>query len=60
MALSSKWPAPGKQYRDWYQSQQTFVLGEVQLVQVEVDLWVADLTGQRNINKDEHGNPPVR
>jgi O-acetyl-ADP-ribose deacetylase (regulator of RNase III) len=60
VAISSKWSAPEKQYRDWYKSKEKFTLGEVQFVQVEKNLWVANIIGQRNINKDENGNPPVR
>jgi len=60
MAISAKWIAPEKQYRQWYHSKQNFALGEVQLVKVEEDIWIANLIGQRNINKDEFGNPPVR
>lgn len=60
MAISAKWPEPEKQYRLWYKSQRDFVLGEVQIVRVESDIWVANLLGQRGINKDERGNPPVR
>ena len=60
MAISSKWSAPEKQYRAWYKSKEKFTLGEVQFVQVEENLWVANIIGQRNINKDENGNFPVR
>ena len=60
MAISSKWAAPEKDYREWYKSKTNFSLGEIQLVQVENDMWVANMIGQRNINKDENGNPPVR
>ncbi len=60
LALSAKWSAPEKRYREWYLSEQNFTLGEVQIVNVDDDLWVANLIGQRNINKDEHGAPPIR
>ena len=60
MAISNKWPAPEKQYRLWHKSKENFMLGEVQIVEVENDTWVANMIGQRNINKDENGNPPVR
>jgi O-acetyl-ADP-ribose deacetylase (regulator of RNase III) len=60
MALSAKWTSPEMQYREWFQSKQNFTLGEVQFIKVEADLWVANLIGQRKINKDEQGNPPVR
>lgn len=60
MAISAKWKEPEQQYREWYKSQKNFALGEVQFVQVEDDTWIANLIGQRKINKDENGNPPVR
>ena len=60
MAISKKWKEPEAQYREWHQSQDGFALGEVQIVQVEENIWVANMIGQRKINQDEHGNPPIR
>lgn len=60
LALSNKWKAPEQQYRAWYKSDVDFVPGEVQFVQVEPDVWVANLIGQHKIRKDEKGNPPIR
>lgn len=60
MAISAKWKQPEEQYRQWYQAQKDLTLGEVQFVQVEEDLWVANMIGQHKINKDERGNPPIR
>jgi O-acetyl-ADP-ribose deacetylase (regulator of RNase III) len=60
MAISKRWSLPEKKYREWYHSQEGFALGEVQFVQVENDLWVANMIGQHKINKDENGNPPIR
>lgn len=60
MAISKRWPGPEKQYREWYKSQQGFALGQVQLVQVELDIWVANMIGQHKVYKDENGNPPIR
>ena len=60
LALSKRWKEPEKQYRDWYKSKKDFVLGNVQFVLVEDDVWVANLIGQHKINKDENGNPPIR
>ena len=37
-----------------------FELGRVQFVQVEENLWVANLIGQHKINKDENGDAPIR
>lgn len=60
MAISAKWKQPEEQYRVWYQSKENFQLGEVQFVKVEEELWIANMIGQRKINKDENGNPPIR
>lgn len=60
MAISKKWKEPEKKYREWFKSKENFNLGEVQFVQVQEDLWVANLIGQHKINKDENGNAPIR
>ncbi|TPG33395.1 macro domain-containing protein [Flavobacterium pectinovorum] len=60
MAISKKWKKPENQYRQWFKSKDGFELGKVQFVQVEEDLWVANLIGQHKINKDESGNAPIR
>jgi O-acetyl-ADP-ribose deacetylase (regulator of RNase III) len=60
MAISKKWKKPENQYREWFKSKSDFELGKVQFVQVEEDLWVANLIGQHKINKDENGNAPIR
>lgn len=60
MAISSRWTEPERQYRQWYRSGENFALGEIQLVPVENEIWVANMIGQRNVNKDENGNYPVR
>jgi O-acetyl-ADP-ribose deacetylase (regulator of RNase III) len=43
MAISKRWKEPELQYRAWYKSQENFDLGQVQFVQVEENLWVANL-----------------
>ena len=52
VAVSRRWKEPEKQYRAWKKdpSDQPFELGEVQFVQVEDDIWVANLIGQRGMN----------
>lgn len=60
LAISKRWVEPEKQYREWYKFKDKFALGEVQFVQVENDIWVANVIGQHKISKDEHGNPPIR
>ena len=60
MAVSKRWPVPEQQYRQWYQSKQGFALGKVQFVQVEPDIWVANMIGQYRLGKDAKGRPPIR
>jgi O-acetyl-ADP-ribose deacetylase (regulator of RNase III) len=60
IAISNRWKRPEKQYREWFKSNENFGLGQVQFVQVEEELWVANLIGQHKINKDENGNAPIR
>ena len=61
VALSRRWPEPEQCYRAWHrgESENPFVLGEVQFVQVGNTLWVANLIGQRDVRPVE-GVPPVR
>jgi len=59
LALSRRWPQPGQTYRDWYRSRDGFALGEIQLVPVQPDLWVANMIGQHGIRKGPDG-PPIR
>lgn len=60
MAISKRWMDPESKYREWFKSQDNFVLGQTQFVKVESDLWVANIIGQHKINKDENGNSPIR
>lgn len=61
LALSKRWSEPEAQYRAWHRGdlQQPFALGEVQFVEVEDDLWVANLIGQRGIRR-RGSKPPIR
>ena len=60
MAISKRWKKPENEYRNWYKSRENFKLGAVQFVNVEPDIWVANIIGQHKINSDEDGNPPIR
>lgn len=60
MALSRKWQAPRDEYRRWFKSKEEFELGEVQFVQVEDAIWIANLIGQQNLTEDNFGKPPIR
>lgn len=60
-AVSKRWREPEAQYRKWYAERETsgFALGAVQLVDVEPELWVANLVGQRGL-KPQAGEPSIR
>jgi O-acetyl-ADP-ribose deacetylase (regulator of RNase III) len=60
MAISKRWKQPEQEYGQWFKTKSNFKLGEVQFVQVEDELWIANLIGQHKINKDENGNAPIR
>ena len=60
MAISKKWRQPEEYFRNWYSSKENFALGEVQLVKVEEDIWIANLIGQHDIKADRNGIPPIR
>ena len=60
MAISRRWKHPELKYREWFVSKENFSLGQVQFVQVEEDIWIANLIGQHKIKKDENGNAPIR
>jgi O-acetyl-ADP-ribose deacetylase (regulator of RNase III) len=61
VALSKRWNGPELQYRAWSRGggNKPFALGEVQFVQVDNDVQVANLIGQKDIRTVE-GVPPVR
>lgn len=59
VALSKRWPEPESSYRAWYKDGESFRLGAVQFVQVEEELWVANLIGQHKLRR-QGGQPPIR
>lgn len=64
LAVSRRWKAPEQQYKLWAEGKtdQKFKLGEVQFVQVQEDLWVANLIGQQGIktHNSKASVPPIR
>jgi O-acetyl-ADP-ribose deacetylase (regulator of RNase III) len=66
LALSRRWKQPEAAFRQWYGDRENsgFALGAVQFVQVEPDMWVANLVGQHGIRRKgvepEGGVPPIR
>ena len=61
LALSKRWPQPEADFRQWHRDREhnDFALGAVQFVQVEPDLWVANMVGQHGL-KRAGGKPPIR
>ena len=61
LALSHRWPQPEASYRAWFRDRATndFALGAVQFVQVEPNLWVANLVGQHGLRR-AGSVPPIR
>jgi O-acetyl-ADP-ribose deacetylase (regulator of RNase III) len=59
LALSRRWPEPEKAYRAWHRDRAAndFGLGAVQLVQVDRQVWVANMIGQHGIRTGSKGVP---
>jgi len=59
LAISKRWGAPEKEYRNWhrFRSKNNFALGEIQLVQVEKYIYVANIIGQKGIKTGSNGFP---
>lgn len=55
LAVSARWPEPEASYR----LAGTLRLGSVQMVSVDVDLWVANMVAQHGIGR-RRGVPPIR
>ena len=63
VAISDNWAEPEQAFREWYRNrgENGFDLGALQLVQVEDDLWVANMIGQHGTRAPGGGgNPPIR
>ena len=61
VAISKRWKEPEAAYRHWHShvGNPPFELGQVQFVQVEQELWIANLIGQQGMGMAK-GGPPVR
>lgn len=60
VALSKRWPGPEADYRAWARAgAPTFALGAAKLVQVEADLWVANMVAQHGTRASK-ARPPIR
>lgn len=61
VAISKRWKEPEAAYRAWHKDggDLPFSLGQVQFVEAELELWVANLIGQQGIRAKD-GVPPIR
>lgn len=61
VAVSRRWREPERRYRAWHRGEepQPFALGQVQFVQVEDTIWVANLVGQHGMGF-RFGLAPIR
>ncbi|MBM7442509.1 macro domain-containing protein [Streptomyces sp. HB132] len=59
LAVSRRWPGPEAAYRSWHRERagNDFGLGAAQFVQVEPNVWVANVVGQRGIRTGSKGVP---
>lgn len=57
MAISARWDGPKKQYLDWIKNGAS--LGEIQIVQIEDNLYIAHMIAQHDI-RATNGVPPIR
>lgn len=56
LALSRRWSQPETVYR----AASNYILGEIQIVPVELDITVINMIGQEGIGRDKNGKPPIR
>lgn len=62
LAISKRWPEPEKSYREWHRNRakNDFSLGEIQIIQVEPYIYVANMIGQRGTKVGRCTGVPVR
>jgi len=60
VAISKRWKQPEKEYRKWFKSEESFNLGEIQIVEVESDIWICNMIGQHKIVTHSVKVPPIR
>lgn len=60
LAISNRWKNPENEYRKWFQNSENFTLGEIQIVQVEEDIFVCNMIGQHKTITNSKGILPIR
>jgi O-acetyl-ADP-ribose deacetylase (regulator of RNase III) len=59
MALSAKWSKPEENFRWWasHGIAGNYYLGQIQYVQVEDDIWVANMVAQNGVRSEDNPKP---
>lgn len=60
LAISNRWKNPENEYRKWFQNEENFILGEIQIVKVEEDIFVCNMIGQHKTITNSKGILPIR
>lgn len=62
LAISKRWIEPEKAYREWHRdrNKNDFELGNIQIIQVEPYIYVANMIGQRGTKVGRSTGVPVR
>lgn len=60
LAISKRWPEPERAFRAAFRSGSRLTLGDVQFIDVEPALTVANMIGQHGIRRSGTGTPPIR
>lgn len=59
LAISKRWSQPEKEYRTWHRNRANndFTLGNIQIIQVEKYIYVANMIGQQGMKTGSNGVP---
>ncbi|NOQ70931.1 MAG: Appr-1-p processing protein [Crocinitomix sp.] len=59
LAISKRWSEPEKEYRQWHRerAKNDFELGNIQIIQVSADIYVANMIGQHGVKTGSNGAP---
>lgn len=62
LAISKRWQQPEKAYREWHKnrSKNDFELGNIQLIQVEPYIYIANMIAQRGVKTGRSTGAPIR
>jgi len=57
LAIEARWPEPKRYYKAWHSTKDGFHLGAIQVIEVEPDLWVANMIAQRGYRSANNPTP---